>query len=80
MGKATKTVKELEREQGKLNKEIKKSKVAGADVGLLTRRYQSLGEEIEQAREKAETFEQASNLGGAFKSVATAGAAAIGSI
>ncbi len=80
MGKATKTVKELEREQGKLNKEIKKSKMAGADVGLLTRRYQSLGEEIEQAREKAETFEQASNLGGAFKSVATAGAAAIGSI
>lgn len=80
MGKATKTVKELEREQGKLNKEIKKSKMAGADVGLLTRRYQSLGEEIEQAREKAETFEKASSLGGAFKSVATAGAAAIGSI
>ncbi|HCE2426750.1 TPA: phage tail protein [Vibrio parahaemolyticus] len=80
MGKATKTVKELEREQGKLNKEIKKSKMAGADVGLLTRRYQSLGEEIEQAREKAEAFEQASSIGGAFKSVATAGAAAIGSI
>lgn len=80
MGKATKTVKELEREQGKLNKEIKKSKMAGADVGLLTRRYQTLGEEIEQAREKAEAFEQASSIGGAFKSVATAGAAAIGSI
>ncbi len=80
MGKATKTVKELEREQGKLNKEIKKSKMAGADVGLLTRRYQSLGEEIEQAREKAEAFEQASSIGGAFKSIATAGAAAIGSI
>lgn len=80
MGKATKTVKGLEREQGKLTKEIKKSKMAGEDIGLLTRRYKSLGEEIDQAKDKAEAFEQASSLGSAFKSVATAGATAVGSI
>lgn len=80
MGKATKTVKELEKEQGKLTKEIKKSKIAGADVGLLTRRYQQLGNELDDAREKAEAFGQASGLGNTFRNVATAGTAAIGSI
>lgn len=80
MGKATKTIKELEKEQGKLTKEIKKSKIAGADVGLLTRRYQQLGNELDDAREKAEAFEQASGLGSTFRNVATVGAAAIGSI
>lgn len=80
MGRATKTVKELEREQGKLTKEIKKSKMAGADVGLLTRRYKMLGDEIDQAKDKAEAFESASNIGGMFKSIAATGAAAVGSI
>ncbi|EGR0660031.1 phage tail protein, partial [Vibrio cholerae] len=59
MGKATKTVKELEREQAKLTKQIKTAKLAGADVGLLTRRYQQLSTELGKATEKAEAFEEA---------------------
>ncbi|CDT52117.1 hypothetical protein [Vibrio crassostreae] len=80
MGRATKTVKELEREQGKLTKEIRKSKMAGADVGLLTRRYKQLGSEIDEAKDKAEAFESASNIGGMFKNIAATGATAVGSI
>ncbi|MEZ9880542.1 phage tail protein [Vibrio sp. 10N.261.51.E5] len=80
MGKATKTVKELEREQGKLTKEIRKSKLAGADVGLLTRRYKKLGDEIDGAREKAEAFEDASGLGEKLRGIAKAGGVAVGSI
>lgn len=80
MGKATKTVKELEREQGKLTKEIRKSKLAGADVSLLTRRYQQLGNEINDAKEQAEAFESASGIGSKLRGVASAGAVAVGSI
>ncbi|MBV1841391.1 phage tail tape measure protein [Photobacterium ganghwense] len=80
MGKATKTVKELEREQGKLTKEIRKSKLAGADVSLLTRRYQQLGEELDDARLKAEAFEEASGLGDRLLGIGAAGAAAVGGI
>lgn len=80
MGKATKTVKELEREQGKLTKEIKKSKLAGADVSLLTRRYKQLGDELDDAREKAEAFEEASGLSDRLRGIGTASAAAVGGI
>ena len=80
MGKATKTVKELEREQSKLTKEIKKSKLAGADVSLLTRRYKQLGDELDEAREKAEAFEETSGLGKRLGGIAKAGAAAVGGI
>lgn len=80
MGKATKTVKDLEREQGKLTKEIRKSKLAGADVSLLTRRYQQLGEELDDAREKAEAFEEASGLGDRLLGIGAASAAAVGGI
>ena len=80
MGKATKTVKELEREQSKLTKEIKKSKLAGADVSLLTRRYKQLGDELDEAREKAVAFEETSGLGKRLGGIAKAGAAAVGGI
>ncbi|WP_273859592.1 phage tail protein [Photobacterium sp. GSS17] len=80
MGKATKTVKDLEREQGKLTKSIRKSKLAGADVSLLTRRYQQLGEELDDARVKAEAFEEASGLGDRLLGIGAAGATAVGGI
>ena len=80
MGKATKTVKELEREQGKLTKEIRKSKLAGADVSLLTRRYKQLGDELDDAREKAEAFEEASGISNRLRGVGTASAVAVGGI
>jgi hypothetical protein len=80
MGKATKTVKQLEREQGKLTKEIKKSKLAGADVSLLTRRYKQLGDELNDARVKAEAFDEASSLRDRLRGIGTAGVAAVGGI
>lgn len=80
MGKATKTVKELERDQSKLTKEIKKSKLAGADVSLLTRRYKHLGDELDDARVKAEAFDEASSLRDRIKGIGTAGVAAVGGI
>ncbi|MCR9529230.1 phage tail protein [Vibrio alginolyticus] len=80
MGKATKTVKELEREQSKLTKEIKKSKLAGADVSLLTRRYKQLGDELDDARNKAEAFEEASGIGDRLRGIGTASAVAVGGI
>lgn len=80
MGKATKSVKELEREQGKLTKQIKKSKLAGADVSLLTRRYQQLGNELDEARHKAEAFEEASSLSDRLRGIGAAGAVAVGGI
>ncbi|MEF1312036.1 phage tail protein [Vibrio mytili] len=80
MGKATKTVKGLEREQSKLTKEIKKSKLAGADVSLLTRRYKQLGDELDDARSKAEAFDEASNLRDRIKGIGQAGIAAVGGI
>ncbi len=80
MGKATKTVKELEREQGKLTREIRKSKLAGADVSLLTHRYRQLGQELDDAKGKADAFDRASNVGKKFRGIATAGATAVGSI
>ncbi|HHY0435728.1 TPA: phage tail protein [Vibrio parahaemolyticus] len=80
MGKATKTVKELERDQSKLTKEIKKSKLAGADVSLLTRRYKQLGDELDDARAKAEAFDEASSLRDRIKGIGQAGIAAVGGI
>ncbi|EMK6834508.1 phage tail protein [Vibrio cholerae] len=80
MGKATKTVKELEREQAKLTKQIKTAKLAGADVGLLTRRYQQLSTELGKATEKAEAFEEAAGIGQRLRGIAVAGGVAIGSI
>ena len=80
MGKATKTVKELEREQGKLTREIRKSKLAGADVSLLTHRYRQLGQELDDAKGKADAFGRASNVGNKFRGIATAGATAVGGI
>lgn len=56
LGKTTKEVKSLEREQSKLTKQIKQSKLAGADVSFLTRRYDELGKEISQARRQQESF------------------------
>ncbi|MCG7588426.1 phage tail protein, partial [Photobacterium sp. OFAV2-7] len=80
MGKSVKTVKELEREQGKLTHQIRKSKLAGADVSLLSRRYKQLGDEIDGARDKAEAFESAADIGGRFRGIAASGTVAIGSI
>ncbi|MDW2310638.1 phage tail protein [Vibrio sp. 1075] len=80
MGKATKTVKELERDQSKLTKEIKKSKLAGADVSLLTRRYKQLGDELDDARAKAEAFDEASSLRDRINGIGQAGIAAVGGI
>ncbi|MEZ9525728.1 phage tail tape measure protein [Enterovibrio norvegicus] len=80
MGKATKTVKELEREQGKLTKQIRKSKLAGADVSLLTRRYEQLGNELDEASRKAKAFDSASSIGGRLRGIGTASAVAVGGI
>lgn len=80
MGQATKSVKQLEREQSKLVKDIRKSKLAGADVSLLTHRYNQLGKELDQTTRKAETFSKASDLGGMFSSIASKSAVAVGGI
>ncbi|NOI16413.1 phage tail protein [Vibrio hepatarius] len=75
LGSATKEVKTLEREQKNLTKQIKKAKLAGADVSLLTKRYDKLGDEIDQASRSAEGFQAASDLKGSLKSTATYAAA-----
>ncbi|MEH0741138.1 phage tail protein [Vibrio cholerae] len=75
LGSATKEVKTLEREQKNLTKQIKKAKLAGADVSLLTKRYDKLGDEIDQASRSAEGFQAASNLKGSLKSTAKYAAA-----
>ncbi|GLT20542.1 hypothetical protein GCM10007938_43270 [Vibrio zhanjiangensis] len=62
LGKATKQVKDLEKEQKQLTKQIKQAKLAGADVSLLTRRYRELDAEIEDATRSAEGFASASNF------------------
>ncbi|WP_305817502.1 phage tail protein [Photobacterium leiognathi] len=80
LGKATKTVKSLEREQQKLTKQIKKAKLAGADVSLLTRRYDELGREIEQATRSATGFEAANDFGSTLRAGATHAAAATGAV
>lgn len=71
LGGATKQVKTLEREQKKLTKQIKTAKMAGADVSLLTKRYDELGRELDEATTSARGFEAASDLKGQFKSAAT---------
>ncbi|WP_019275457.1 hypothetical protein [Vibrio coralliilyticus] len=75
LGSATKEVKTLEREQKNLTKQIKKAKLAGADVSLLTKQYDKLGDEIDQASRSAEGFQAASDLNGSLKSTATYAAA-----
>ncbi|NAX21014.1 phage tail protein [Vibrio sp. V39_P1S14PM300] len=80
LGKATKQVKSLEREQGKLTKQIKKAKMAGADVSLLTKRYQALDREIDDARRSAEGFGAASDIGGTLKSVTGHAVATTGAV
>ncbi|WP_281630534.1 phage tail protein [Vibrio sp. St2] len=79
LGKATKQVKTLEKEQKQLNKQIKQAKLAGADVSLLTRRYQELDVEIGDATRSAEGFASASGfsanlVAGAKAAVATTAA------
>ena len=78
LGGATKQVKTLEREQKSLTKQIKKAKLAGADVSLLTRRYDALGKEIDEATTSARGFEAASDLKKSLKS--TVGAVAATSV
>ncbi|MFM2476352.1 phage tail protein [Celerinatantimonas sp. MCCC 1A17872] len=80
MGTANKTVKELTRDQKKLATQIKRSKLAGADVSLLARRYESLGQEIEQATERAQAFGQVRGIGAGFKCAAKWGATTIGTV
>ncbi|MCY9805518.1 phage tail protein [Vibrio scophthalmi] len=75
LGSATKEVKTLDREQKNLTKQIKKAKLAGADVSLLTKRYDKLGDEIDQASRSAEGFQAASDLKGSLKSTAKYAAA-----
>ncbi|PNH99225.1 phage tail protein [Vibrio diazotrophicus] len=75
LGGATKQVKTLEREQKSLTKQIKKAKLAGADVSLLTRRYDALGKEIDEATTSARGFEAASDLKKSLKSTVGAVAA-----
>ena len=77
LGSATKSVKTLEREQAKLNKEIKKSKLAGANVEFLTNKYDCLGKELDEARRKQKQLASVSNFGGKLKSAAV-GITAIG--
>ena len=77
LGSATKSVKGLEREQAKLNKEIKKSKLAGANVDILTNKYDRLGRELDEARRKQKQLSSVSNFGGKLKSAAV-GITAIG--
>lgn len=82
LGSATKSVKELEREQAKLNKEIKKSKLAGANVEFLTNKYDRLGKELDEARRKQRQLASVSDFGGKLKKtatgLATVGAAVVG--
>ncbi|PNH90830.1 phage tail protein [Vibrio diazotrophicus] len=75
LGGATKQVKTLEREQKSLTKQIKKAKLAGADVSFLTKKYEQLGDEIEGATREARGFEAASELRNSLKSTATYAAA-----
>ncbi len=79
LGGATKQVKTLEREQKSLTKQIKKAKLAGAEVSFLTKRYDELGDEISQASREVKGFGAASDLKNTLKSTATyAGVAAVG--
>lgn len=82
LGSATKSVKTLEREQAQLNKEIKKSKLAGANVDLLTTKYDRLGKELDEARRKQKRLASVSDFGGKLKKtatgIATVGAAVVG--
>ncbi|EKO3401917.1 phage tail protein [Vibrio fluvialis] len=80
MGKATKSVKELERDQRQLTKQIRKSKLAGADVSLLTKRYQELSQQLDEARDKAEAFEGAAGVGSKLRGIGKAGVVAVGGI
>ncbi|EKO4005533.1 phage tail protein [Vibrio fluvialis] len=80
MGKATKSVKELERDQRQLTKQIRKSKLAGADVSLLTKRYQELSQQLDEARDKAEAFEGAAGVGSKLRGIGKAGVIAVGGI
>ncbi|CAG9000673.1 MAG: hypothetical protein CENE_02673 [Candidatus Celerinatantimonas neptuna] len=80
MGKATGTVKQLKREQEQLTKKIKKAKLAGDDVSLLTRRYQELGQQVERSGNKVSAFERIQSAGSGFKKTAGLATAAAGSI
>lgn len=68
LGKATKQVESLESDLGTLTRQIRESKLAGADVSLLAKRYQQLDKEIEDARRSAEGFGAVANIGSKFKS------------
>ncbi|CAG9297573.1 phage tail tape measure protein [Celerinatantimonas diazotrophica] len=80
MGTANKSVKELTQEQKKLSTHIKQSKLAGADVSLLARQYQTLGQQIEQATKRAQSSGQGQEIGAGFKRATQLGSTAIGSI
>lgn len=80
MGTANKSVKELTQEQKKLSTQIKQSKLAGADVALLARQYQTLGQQIEQATKHAQGSGLGQELGAGFKRATQLGCAAIGTI
>ncbi|MFV0576057.1 MAG: phage tail protein [Vibrio sp.] len=77
LGKATKDVKSLEREQEKLNKQIKDSKLAGVSVKLLTKQYDELGDQIAEARKKQAKF---SNFSGSFDKMNTSIRGTIGTV
>ncbi|GAA03239.1 phage tail protein [Photobacterium leiognathi] len=80
LGKATKQVKSLEREQQKLAKQIKKAKLAGADVRFLTRRYEELGNQINDAAREAEGFDAAGGIGKGLRNGAVAIGATSGAV
>jgi len=75
LGGATRQVKTLEREQRSLTKQIRKAKLSGADVSFLTKKYDKLGKEINDASREVRGFEAASDLKNNLKSTAKYAAA-----
>lgn len=80
MGTANKTVKDLTRQQKQLTSQIRRSKLAGADVSLLTMRYETLSEEIKRASDRAEGFAKIKTVGNWLKRTAKWGSAAAGAV
>lgn len=70
LGSATKSVKTLQREQKQLNKQIAQAREAGANVDLLTRRYEQLNDELAVASRRAGALGTLNDIGaGAGKRV-----------
>jgi hypothetical protein len=71
LGSATNKVKSLEREQSKLRKQIKKTKLAGGDVSSLSSQYEELSGEIAGAERQMRGFQAASELKSNLKGAAS---------